>query len=176
MKLAFTLGAAAALISFSAVGAGTAVAKNTIEIDQGTVKVAFNPNVSGHSIGYKLPKGCEKTKVDVKETDGAVTISHSGPACLEGASFTLILGDRYQTEPLAITLKAGVLQLPAEMKHYNKADIKVTAGAVDSRNLSGYCARKFPNPAGVSCSFKAATEAKDRYDVTARVKAGVVRM
>lgn len=155
---------------------GSAAAKNAISVDKGTVKVVFNPNVSGHSLGYKLPKSCEKTKVEIKETDNAVDIVHSGEACMTGANFTLILGDRYQNQPLDITLKAGVLELPAAMKHYNKADIKVTAGTVDSRNLKDYCARKFPNPAAVTCSFKAADSKKERYDVTAKVTAGVLRM
>lgn len=170
MKLNLTLAAVLAL------SAGTALGTNTIEVDHGTVKIVFNENVSGHSLGYKLPKSCEKTKIDIKETDDSVMIKHTGESCSNGADFTLILGDRYLSKPLAIKLKSGVLELPAEMKFYNSADIKVTAGAVDSRNLKTYCSRKFPNPAGVSCSFKAATSAKNRYDVAAEVTAGLLRM
>lgn len=163
---------ALALVTMS----GSAMAKNLISVDKGTVKVRFNPNVSGHSIGYELPKECSKTKVQIKEVGNTVIIKHKGENCVDGATFTMILGDKYQGTPVEFTLNAGVLELPAAMKHYNKADVKVTAGMVDSRNLKGYCARKFPNPAGVKCSFKAADSKKERYDVTAKVKAGVLRM
>lgn len=158
--------------------AGTALAEEftAFNIDQGTTKVIFNENVSGHSIDYKLPKGCEKTKVETSEDKGVFTLTHSGEKCDEGAKVTLILGSEYADKPLKIEMKTGVLELPAEMKHYNKANVKVSAGAVDSTNLKSYCARKFPNPAAVTCSFVAATKAKGKFDLDATVKAGIIRM
>lgn len=166
--------AAALLASPAAFGAGF----NSVTVDQGVLKVLFNKNVAGHSVGYKLPKGCSDTKVNIKEDEakGTLAITHSGPTCPTGADFTLILGEEYQNKPIKLKLKAGVLQLPSEMKHYNKANITVSAGAVDSRNLKSYCARKLTNPAGVKCAFTAATKAKGKYDIDATVTAGVIKL
>lgn len=151
---------------------------NTITVDQGALKVRFDSSVPEYSLTYSLPTGCSGTKIDVEEAEskGALAISHSGSSCRTGATFTLTLGKAFQDRPITLALKAGVITLPEGKEHYSKARLDVSYGTVSGGDFNSYCGRKLTNPASVTCAYTAEAKGPDKYDITASVKAGIIKL
>lgn len=184
MPLALASALAAALFvsptvfSSDASDAGAAGEIRTIKVDQGALKVLFDANVPEYSLTYTLPTGCSGTKIDVEEADskGTLDISHAGSSCRTGATFTLTLGKAFQDRPIALVLKAGVIKLPEGKEQYSKARLAVSYGTVSAGDLNSYCGRKLTNPASVSCAYNAEAKETGKYDITASVKAGIIKL
>lgn len=158
--------------------APAATAFDSFTVDQGVVNLRFSKDLAGYTLDHAMPWRCSDSKIDVREdkSTGTVAIRHAGPKCRRSATFTLTLGTDYQDRPVNLKLEAGVLRLPKDKAQYSRAQFAVSYGMVSGGSLNDTCSRRLENPAGETCSYTAAPGAKGRYDLTATVVAGMIKL